>query len=215
MKIRFSFGRQILNKKENEAFTLIELVVVVAVLAILAGIASSSFNRFRITVDENEAKVLASNIIKSMAVYDSINGSLPTSWTQMSEEYFPDLRYCLYDNAISRSCGTGVGMPVSSINAAINPMNCIVVTQASYELCGEINTSSFRMVLREMSEINSPSERQSISACYSRLEGGRVVKQSTRDAVWINCNSNDAKNEGCAGVVSDGGVCVEDAGAGG
>ena len=101
-------------------------------------------------------------------------------------------------------------MPVSSINAAINPMNCIVVTQASYELCGEINTDSFRLVLREMSSINAPSERQSISACYSRFEGGRVIKQSTRNAIWINCNSNDAKKGGCAGVISDGGVCVED-----
>ena len=180
--------RQILKNPKNEGFTLIELVVVVAVLAILAGIGMASFNGFRITVDENEAKVLASNIIKSMAFYDSMNGGLPTSWTQMSERYFPDLRYCPYQRAINRTCGTGVGMPVSSINAAINPMNCIVVTQASYELCGEINNDSFRLVLREMSAINSPSERQSISACYHRSNGGRVVKQPSREAVWINCD---------------------------
>ena len=54
-KIKTVAVRQVLHKEENEGFSLIELVVVVAVLAILAGIASSSFNRFRITVDENEA----------------------------------------------------------------------------------------------------------------------------------------------------------------
>ena len=187
-KIKTFAVRQVLHKEENEGFSLIELVVVVAVLAILAAIGVSSFNGFRITVDENEAKVLASNIIKSMAFYDSTNGGLPTSWTQMSETYFPALRYCPYQRAITRTCGTGVGMPVSSINAAINPMNCIVVTQASYELCGETTNDSFRLVLREMSAINSPSERQSISACYHRSNGGRVVKQPSRDAVWINCN---------------------------
>ena len=176
-----------LGKERKEGFSLIELVVVVAVLAVLSAIALPRFNSIRIWLDETEAKVLTSNMLKSISRYNVKYGTLPTSWTVIAEEYFPDLDYCIYQNAIQRRCGTGVGIPVSGIDPLVNPLNCIVVTQASYEMCGRRSSSQFQIIMREMSAIESPSERKSISGCFSSLNGGIVIKQETRNEVWIDC----------------------------
>ena len=177
------------EKKELEGFSLVELVIVLAVLSVLAAIALPSFTSVRVFLDETEAQVLAKNVLKSLAMYQAKYGSFPTSWTLMAQEFFPDLKYCTYDKAIRRTCGTGVGMPVSTIDPIVNPMNCIVVTQSSYEMCGRRTDAEFQIILREMSGIQSPSNRRSISGCLSYFRGGRVIKQQSRDEVWISCNN--------------------------
>ena len=186
-KLKLVLVKKLLRKEGSEGFSLIELVVVVSVLAVLSAIIMPSYQSIRIRLDETEAKALAHSMMKSMAVYTVVEGGMPTAWKHISDKYFPALNYCVYDQAITRTCGTGVGIPVSSIDAEINPLNCIVVTQASYEMCGRVSDTQFQMILREMSAIESTSERKSISACYSSAKGGRVIKQASRDEVWISC----------------------------
>ena len=177
------------ERKGLEGFSLVELVIVLAVLSVLAAIALPSFTSVRVFLDETEAQVLAKNVLKSITMYQAKYGSFPTSWTVMAEGFFPDLKYCVYEKAISRTCGTGVGIPVSTIDPIVNPMNCIVITQSSYEMCGRRAGNEFQIILREMSDIQSPSGRKSISGCLSSLRGGRVIKQQSRDEVWISCNN--------------------------
>tara|TARA_Y100001968_G_scaffold246524_1_gene230784 strand:- start:917 stop:1489 length:573 start_codon:yes stop_codon:yes gene_type:complete len=186
-KLKLELIKKFLNKEREEGFSLLELVVVVAVLAVLSAIALPSFQSMRIRLDETEAKALAHSMMKSMAVFNVEEGKMPTAWKELSDKYFSALNYCVYDQAINRACGTAVGIPVSSIDAEINPLNCVVVTQASYEMCGRVSDSQFQMILREMTAIKSPSKRKSISACYSPANGGRVIKQSSRSEVWISC----------------------------
>ena len=176
-----------LKKEREKGFSLIELVIVVAVLAVLSAIALPTFNSIRIWLDETEAKVLTNNMLKSISRYNVKYGALPTSWTVIAEEYFPDLDYCIYENAIQRRCGTGVGIPVSGIDPLVNPLNCIVVTQASYEMCGRRSSSQFQIIMREIPAIESPSDRKSISGCFSSINGGIVIKQETRNEVWVDC----------------------------
>jgi len=168
-----------------KGFSLLELVVVVAVLSILAAMALPAYNSIRVWLDETEAKALGNGVLKSIAHYTIENGSFPSSWVDVAKT-FRDLRYCEYDKAVQRSCGTGVGELVSSIDSDVNPLNCIVVTQASYELCGRKSANQFLFVIKEFQGIRPPSSRKSVSGCFS-LDGAKLVQQITREPVWIDC----------------------------
>lgn len=164
---------------------MIELVVVVAVLSILAAIAIPAFGSIRIWLDETEAKTVGNGILKSIANYRAENGSLPQTWAEVSQT-FKELKYCPYNKAATRSCGTGVGDLVSTIDPVANPLNCIVVTQASYEVCASTDSSKFRFVIKEFDAITTPSSRKSVSGCYSD-NGSRLEQQAGREAVWVDC----------------------------
>ena len=170
---------------KEEGFSLIELVVVVAVLSTLAAIAIPAFGSIRIWLDETEAKTVGNGLLKSVANYKAETGSIPQTWEEVSQT-FKELKYCPCNKAVTRSCGTGVGDLISSIDPATNPLNCIVVTQASYEVCASANSTKFRFVIKEFDAIMSPSYRKSVSGCYSD-SGSRLEQQSGREAVWIDC----------------------------
>ena len=66
-------------------------------------------------------------------------------------------------------------------------MNCIVVTNASYELCGRKNNNGFSIVMKEFQYIAEPSPRKSISACLGINSNMRIMKQNNRNPIWVNC----------------------------
>ena len=195
--------RKSLLSKRQEGFSLIELVTVVSVLSVLASIGFSSFNSFRRRTDEVEAKVMAHNIIKTIGIYSLEEGRYPNTWAEIGSK-FQGLRYCLGGAAAKRQCGTGVGDSVTgadphNINgySSNGIMNCIVVTQASYEMCGKKSNASgstnsghnkIQTTLKEYSNIDSNliSQRKSVSACISN-NGSVIIQQNSRDEVWIDC----------------------------
>ena len=173
------------SRIQQQGFSSIELVVVVAVLSILAAISIPSFNSIRIWLDETEAKTVGNGLLKSIANHCASEGSIPQTWFDISQT-FRELKYCPYDRAVKRNCGTGVGDLVSTIDPSANPLNCIVVTQASYEVCAETTGSKFQFVIKEFDAIESPSPRKSVSGCYSDY-GSRLEQQASREEVWIDC----------------------------
>ena len=165
-----------------------ELIVVVVIIGILSAIAIPSFQNLKHKADEAEAQLLANSIIKSASIFYLRESRMSSNWVQIASE-IPSLSYCTFDYAVNRTCGKASGsmIPVSSINAEVNPMNCIVVTNASYELCGRNNTFGFSLIMREFSYISSPSSRRSISACLGNNGEMKIVKQSSREEAWIDC----------------------------
>ena len=192
-----------LLRERKDGFSLIELVIVVSVLSVLASIGFSTFNSFRRRTDEVEAKVMANSIIKTIGMYSLEEGRYPNTWAEIGSK-FQGLRYCLGEVAAKRQCGTGVGDVVTgsdphNINgfSSNGIMNCIVVTQASYEMCGRKSSGSgltnsghnkIQLTLKEYSYIDSNliSQRRSVSACISN-NGSVIMQQNTRDEVWIDC----------------------------
>ena len=172
----------------QEGFTLVELIVVLVIIGVLSAISIPSFRNMRYKADEAEAQVIANSIIKATAIIYTRDGVMPNSWTNIASE-IPSLKFCKYQYARNRTCGkdNNALLPVTSINAAINPMNCIVVTNASYELCGRRNNNGFSLVMKEFAYIAQPSIRKSISACLGNNGSMRVVKQKDRNPVWMNC----------------------------
>tara|TARA_B100000575_G_C22810152_1_gene477355 strand:- start:79 stop:636 length:558 start_codon:yes stop_codon:yes gene_type:complete len=179
--------KNFLNNNQ-EGFTLVELVVVVVIIGFLSAISIPSFRKIHYKADEAEAQVLANSIIKATAIIYTRDGVMPNSWSYIASE-IPSLKFCKYQYARNRTCGkyNTALLPVTSINAAINPMNCIVVTNASYELCGRRNINGFSLVMKEFVHIAQPSIRKSISACLGNNGSMRVVKQKDRNPVWMNC----------------------------
>ena len=173
------------RKPRQEGFSLLELAVVVAVLAILAAISIPAFSSIRIWLDETEARTVANGLLKSIATHRAGRGSIPQTWFEISQT-FRDLKYCPYDRAVTRSCGTAVGDFISTIDPVANPLNCIVVTQASYEICATATASRFQFVIKGFDDIESPSLRKSVSGCYSDY-GSRMEQQASREPVWIDC----------------------------
>ena len=174
--------------RNRQAFTLVELIVVLVIIGILSAVAIPSFRNMRYRADEAEAKLIANSIIKAAANIYLTDNVMPSNWTYIASE-IPSLKFCKYQSARNRTCGKDDDslLPVTSIDAAINPMNCIVVTNASYELCGRRNSNGFSLVMKEFEYISNPSPRKSISACLGNNGVMRVLKQDTRNAVWINC----------------------------
>ena len=129
---------------------------------------------------------ITNGVIKSAALFAIKTGELPTTWVDIAR-FYPSLNYCKHDLAMRRQCGSGVGDPVSSIDPDVNPLNCIVVTQASYTLCGRSNATNFQVVMIEFPDILEPSDRRSVSACINVDGGATLVPQESRETVWIDC----------------------------
>ena len=173
---------------DQEGFTLVELIVVVVIIGTLSAISIPSFQNMRYRADEAEAKTIANSVIKAAAIVHIESGEIPNNWVDIASQ-IPGLQYCKYQFARNRTCSKGNNalLPVTSINKAINPMNCIVVTNASYELCGRKNNNGFSIVMKEFQYIAEPSPRKSISACLGINGDMRIVKQNNRNPIWINC----------------------------
>ena len=179
--------KKYLNRNQ-EGFTLVELIIVVVIIGILSAISIPSFQNMRYRADEAEAKTIANSVIKAAAIVLIDSGEIPNNWVDIAS-HIPGLQYCKYQYARNRTCSKGNNalIPVTSINKAINPMNCIVVTNASYELCGRKNNNGFSIVMKEFQYIAEPSPRKSISACLGINGNMRIVKQNNRNPIWVNC----------------------------
>ena len=179
--------RKYLNNNQ-EGFTLVELIVVVVIIGVLSAISIPSFQNVRYKADEAEAQVIANSIIKAIAIIYSRDSVMPNNWSYIASE-IPGLKFCKYQYARNRTCGKNNNalLPITSINASINPMNCIVVTNASYEVCGRRNNNGFSLVMKEFASIAQPSTRKSISACLGNNGSMKIAKQKDRNPVWINC----------------------------
>jgi type IV pilus assembly protein PilA len=66
-----------MNRKGNQGFTLIELMIVVAIIGILAAVALPAYNDYTTRAHVSEAASVAQGYKTAVAEYYAINGSLP------------------------------------------------------------------------------------------------------------------------------------------
>lgn len=76
--------KKLLEKKEEEGFTLIELIVVVVIISILSAIAIPGFQAVSDKVKQKEASILLSSYLKAVQGFYIENGYLPKNSQDLS-----------------------------------------------------------------------------------------------------------------------------------
>ncbi len=85
VKVKQRLIQYLLSRKEDEGFTLVELIVVVMIIGILSSIAIPSFMNAGDKAKQQEAAVLISSYIKAVQAFFIIYNTPPLTDTDLSE----------------------------------------------------------------------------------------------------------------------------------
>tara|TARA_B100000212_G_scaffold195861_1_gene147803 strand:+ start:42 stop:296 length:255 start_codon:yes stop_codon:yes gene_type:complete len=77
--------KKYLNRNQ-EGFTLVELIIVVVIIGILSAISIPSFQNMRYRADEAEAKTIANSVIKAAAIVLIDSGEIPNNWVDIATQ---------------------------------------------------------------------------------------------------------------------------------
>ena len=181
----------------GNGFTLVELIVSVLIIGILSSLGFTMYDGYREKVDHAEAKLIVNQIMKGIQSFYLEEGFYPSNWADIATQITP---FMTCDGVLAGKRGCTRNHPawfsVSTnrfgINNASSPgvMNCIIITPASYELCGRRNSTRIQLTAKEYSALDPKlkSNRKSISSCFNKQTSDVIVQsQSTRDGVWIGC----------------------------
>ena len=85
VKVKQRLIQYLLSRKEEEGFTLVELIVVVMIIGILSSIAIPSFMNAGDKAKQQEAAVLISSYMKGVQAYYTSNSTPPITGKDLSE----------------------------------------------------------------------------------------------------------------------------------
>ena len=77
--------KKYLNRNQ-EGFTLVELIIVVVIIGILSAISIPSFQNMRYRADKAEAKTIANSVIKAAAIVLIDSGEIPNNWVDIATQ---------------------------------------------------------------------------------------------------------------------------------
>lgn len=88
-----------LRKAKNEqGFTLVELMMVVAVIGLLAGFGIPSYRNARAKAQEAQVKAAVANVVTALEMYMAEEGSYPASLNDLVGTYIQNLDPSLLDD---------------------------------------------------------------------------------------------------------------------
>lgn len=100
-KLMLTKKMEIINLKNHDGFTLIELMIVVSILGIMATLATGSFLSFQAKSKQAEAKTNISSISESAIAYKAETGTYVTNWSGIGWRPHGTTRYCYWYNGIA------------------------------------------------------------------------------------------------------------------
>ena len=188
-------------KKEENGFTLIELILVLMIFGILCAIAVPQFSSVTNKAKQKEASVIVSSIIKSAKAHQAEWGSVPINMGEISQ--YAKFQKCMTNNVETQGgsvCKNEV--PVSVLSTDLQ----FYTSSGNYKI--EILTSDNPIVFKIKANPNGTSFSSTGSAvvgCYKPETGTSHIKEYSSkekgEMPFINCdidsqtiNSNNASN---------------------
>lgn len=155
--LQYTFLKKFL-RKEEEGFSLIELVVVVAVLGVLSAIAIPTFNNIILKARQAGAASHVDALLKSASIYRINNASYPSNWTEIAEYYSGG-----FSNSSYESCTT------SECNGTEK-----VILGGQYLINFFSEDNKFGISAWRFNNEDATSRNYSVMGCISENTGGRI-----------------------------------------
>ena len=170
---------QLKKKKEEEGFTLVELIVVVVIIGILSAIAVPSFNNASDKAKQKEASVLLASYMKAVQAYYTEYSSLPQHAGHLS-------------SYISVSACSNASSPTTCKDAP--PVTLENTTAESWNTPGGLYAIGMQLAGDQIQFTANPTagfNGYGVAACFSSQNGvTRVIESTTKERLITppNCN---------------------------
>ena len=151
---------EVVSKKSEDGFSLIELVVVVAVLGVLSFIAIPSFNNIILKARQSGAASHVDALLKSASIYRINNGGYPSNWNQISLYYSGG-----YSESSYETC-TKYGSVCNGTER--------VVLGGQYLINFYLESDKFGISAWRFNNVGGTSKNYSVMGCISGNSGGRM-----------------------------------------
>ena len=146
--------------KEEEGFSLIELVVVVAVLGVLSAIAIPTFNNIILKARQAGAASHVDALLKSASIYNINNGRFPSNWSEISMYYPGGFSMGSYETC------TKYGSVCNG--------NERVILSGQYLITYFLASKKFGISSWRFNNVGGTSKNYSVMGCISENTGGRM-----------------------------------------
>ncbi len=181
MKVKERLIQYLLSRKEEEGFTLVELIVVVMIIGILSSIAIPSFMNAGEKAKQQEAAVLVSSYIKAAQAY-YIQNSTPVSRVGHLAEYVSVVG-CKYGPDVPNYCKNN-----SPLNIGETESNSLQWNSPSGLFTMNMSESNVdRFIIRAAPQLNYKDTGFGVVGCYLYREGySKVIpaKEKGEDIVY-------------------------------
>ena len=148
------------DKKLDDGFSLIELVVVVAVLGVLSAIAIPSFNNITLKARQSGAASHVDALLKSASIYRINSGSYPSNWNQIELYYSGGFTQGSYE-----SC--------TKYNSVCNGTERVVLG-GQYLINFYLESDKFGISAWRFNNFGGTSKNYSVMGCIGENSGGRM-----------------------------------------
>ena len=184
-KIRFEKIKNLYSikqLKDEEGFTLVELIVVVMMIGILSSIAIPQFMTAADKAKQKEATGIVSALVKAATAYQTEYGVLPVNAGELSE--YAKFQECIADEVANRggaACKVDAG-EASVVQAVAADATSFYTTSGNYavsfETTGDPTEPLFR-VLANPNGVPYASNGSAVTGCYNPVQAVSEVYEYT------------------------------------
>ncbi len=175
LKAKQRLIQHLLSRKEEEGFTLVELIVVVMIIGILSSIAIPSFMNAGDKAKQNEVSMLLASYVKAAQAFFAEYGELPKRTSDIGQYVTIPARGCI-DYRFSE-CQEIIDLSRSSSNAWYTASGLYSI-RMSFE--GYNQRPNYILIFTAAPVGDYESTGYGATACYNPINGITLIKKSEK-----------------------------------